>query len=391
VSEHARYRQRLSRLGAGELAATVARVAVERGWTEPGTDAFRTYGRFQPGHSPWATLLYALGRSHVQVDAFDPDHGDGTIPPHVVDDAGPLRFTRVGDDDTIASPGAMLRTRPDADIVRYRPGRRCVLRVGDRFVKLIRPELGIRLHAAGVRLWSARAEGRLPFRVAEPDRWDAESSALWQGLVAGEPIGAALATSRGEAIAQRVGVALGALANAPVEPWQRWSPTEQWARTERAATEVVYRVPELRNDLADVLTRLRVLHDGLVPRAPVPVHGAASPDQWLDDGSTLGLVDFDGFSWSDPELDVAAFLGVLDFDAALRGSLPGHRGRTPLRITGRGLRAQRAPVGHLPGRRQVAQGGSYRDGRAADGDERATRHLGAVLEAVQLADQTSTA
>jgi hypothetical protein len=228
----------------------------------------------------------------VQVAAFDHHDGGATIPPDVADDdAGPLRFTRVEDDGAVASPAAVLRAHPDAVIVRYRPGRRCVLRVGEWFVKLVRPELGMRLYETGSRLWAARAAGWLPFRVAEPDRWDPENSAVWQGVVAGEP----------------------------VDPWQRTSGADHFARTERAAAEVVRRVSELRAELADVLGRLRLLHDGFAPRTPVPAHGAAGPDQWVDDELTLGLVDFDRFSWSDPEIAAAAYLGVLDFDA---GSLP---------------------------------------------------------------------
>jgi hypothetical protein len=387
VSEHARYRQRLIRLGADELAATVARVIGERGWTEPGTEARRTYGRFEPARSPWATLLYALGRTYVEVAAYDP--GAGALPADVVvDDAGPLRFTKVEDDAGAASPGAFLRAHPDAVIIRYRPGRRCVLRVGDRFVKLVRPELGIHLHATGTRLWDARRAGRLPFRVAEPDHWDAEANALWQGVVAGEPIGPALNTAQAEAVAQHVGMALGALAAARVEPWQRSSGAEQWARTERAAAEVVRRVPELRDDLADVLARLRGLYDGFVPRPPVPAHGAASPDQWLDDGSTLGLVDFDRFSWGDPEQDAAAFLGVHDFDSELRRSLVGIEAalRAGFREAGFALDERRSATYRVGARlRKVA-----RTAMAVrpDGDERASRHLGAVVEALEMAEQT---
>ncbi len=388
MSEHARYRQRLSRLAAGELAATVARVAGERGWTEPGTAARRTYGRFEPGRAPWATLLFALGRTYVQVAAFDRHDGDATIPPGVIDDAGPLRFTRVEDDGAVASPAAVLRAHPDAVIVRYRPGRRCVLRVGERFVKLVRPELGMRLHETGSRLWAAWAAGWLPVRVAEPDRWDPENSAVWQGAVAGEPIAAALAAPQGESIGRRVGVALGALAAAPVEPWQRTSGADHFARAERAAAEVVRRVPELRAELADVLARLGLLHDGFAPRTPVPTHGAASPDQWVDDGSTLGLVDFDRFSWSDPEIDAAAFLGVLDFDAELRGSLPAIESALidGFRDEGFVLDARRTATYRVDARlRKLA-----RTAMAVrpDGDERASRHLGAVREALQLAEQT---
>ncbi len=209
-------------------------------------------------------------------------------------------------------------------------------------------------------------------------------------MVAGDPIGPALTVAQGEAIAERVGVALGALAVSPVEPGHRSAGTEPWARAERAVTEIVRRVPELRDDLADVLARLHVLHDSFVPRSPVPAHGAASPDQWLDDGSTLGLVDFDRFSWSDPEQDAAAFLGVLDFDTELRGARHGieaalHDGFGEAGFT---LDERRSATYRVGARlRKVA-----RTAMAVrpDGDERASRHLGAVLEALRTAEQTVT-
>ena len=123
--------------------------------------------------------------------------------------------------------------------------------------------------------------------------------------------------------------------------------------------------PELGDELADVLARLRRLNDRFAPAAPVPVHGAASPDQWLDDGSTLGLVDFDRFAWSDPELDVAAFLGPLDFEAPLRGLARRPRGRAPRRTPPGRLRPGCPPMRRVPGGRRTAQGRPHRNGRAS--------------------------
>ena len=336
VSEHARYRQRLGRLAAAEFAVTVAELACRRGWVEPGIAAERTYGRFEPGASPWATLVYALGRTHVQVDTYD-ERDDDRPADAIADLAGHVRVRLIEDVGAVAGLGAFRRDHPDTAVIRYRPAGRCVLRAGDRFVKLVRRDVGVRLHEAGCRLWAAQAAGKLPFRVAEPDRWDEEHGALWQGVVAGAPIRRVLATGRRWSIAERVGTSLGALAAAPVEPLQRWSGDDQWARTARAGDQVTLRVPELGDDVAYILARLRVLHAGFAPRPPVPVHGAASPDQWLDDGATLGLVDFDRFCWSDPELDAATFLGVLEFDTGMRQSSRRSRGRTRRRVRPLGL------------------------------------------------------
>jgi hypothetical protein len=382
VSEHARYRERLGRLAAAEFGVTVADVACRRGWVEPGGAARRTYGRFDPSASPWATLVYALGSTHVRVDVFD--EGDDDRPADALaDPAGAVRVSLIDDVGPVAGLRAFLRDHPDAVIVRYRPGRRCVLRVGDRFVKLVRPDVGVRLHDAGRRLWAARAAGLLPFRVAEPDRWDDARGALWQGAVAGAPITPGLATTRRRSIAHLVGASLAALATAPLEP--SWSGDDPRARTARAGAHVVRRVPELGGEVTELLARLSAVHAGLAPRPPVPVHGAASPDQWLDDGETLGLVDFDRFSWGDVELDAATFLGALDFDTRasvddLEAALLDGFGPSGYRPDALRLAAYRADV-RL---RKVA-----RTAMAVrpDGDERAARHLRAVAAAVEAAER----
>jgi hypothetical protein len=374
VSEHARYRGRLEVLAASEFADTVARVAHERGWADGDVTARRTFGRFEPGAAPWATSLYTVGTTYVRVDAFD-------------DAAEPLRFSRVEHDPALAGLDTFLGTHPDAVIVRYRPGQRCVMRVGDRYVKLVRPELGVRLHDAGRQLWNARTAGRLPFRVAEPDRWDDGQQALWQGIVAGDPVGPALMSGHGRSIGELVGVALGALAVAPIEPWQKWSAEDQRGRVERAGSQIGRRVPELREQIADVLDRRRRVHECFSPRAPVPVHGAPAPDQWLHDGSTLGLVDFDRFSWSDPELDAATFLGPFDFDRRAQDSLE----ELEVALLG-GLRH----AGFVPDpMRWLAYRVDTRLRKVArtamairpDGDERTTRHLDLVLAALTAAER----
>ena len=59
------------------------------------------------------------------------------------------------------------------------------------------------------------------------------------------------------------------------------------------------------------LTRL---HGKFQARDLVPIHGSPHPSQWLIDGSTLGLVDFDRLSLGDPEVDIATFGGEVDFE-----------------------------------------------------------------------------
>ena len=110
-------------------------------------------------------------------------------------------------------------------------------------------------------------------------------------------------------------------------------------------------------------------------------------DQWLDDGATLGLVDFDRFCWSDPELDAATFLGALEFDTELRQSIDDLRAalldgfrRSSYVIDERRWAAYRVDI-RL---RKVARTAMA---IRPDGDERAARHLGAVADALRAAER----
>ena len=101
----------------------------------------------------------------------------------------------------------------------------------------------------------------------------------------------------------------------------------------------------------------------------------------------MGLVDFDRFCWSDPELDAATFLGALEFDTELRQSIDdlgaalvdGFR-RSDYGVDERRWAAYRVDI-RL---RKVARTAMA---IRPDGDERAARHLGAVADALRAAER----
>jgi hypothetical protein len=80
-------------------------------------------------------------------------------------------------------------------------------------------------------------------------------------------------------------------------------------------------VPALGADARRLLARLAELHAAGDARRLRPVHGALHAAQWLDDGSELGLVDYDALALDDAELDAATFLAGLDVE---------NRERTPV-------------------------------------------------------------
>jgi aminoglycoside phosphotransferase (APT) family kinase protein len=72
-----------------------------------------------------------------------------------------------------------------------------------------------------------------------------------------------------------------------------------------------------------IVDRLAELHARCPSRDLRPVHGAPHPDQWLDAGSEVGLIDFDRFSLGDPEMDAGVVLG--DLDALAEPAVPPER------------------------------------------------------------------
>ena len=71
----------------------------------------------------------------------------------------------------------------------------------------------------------------------------------------------------------------------------------------------------MRPLLDELLARLEELHAGDTTDRLRPIHGAPHPHQWLlDVDGGLGLVDFDGFAFGPPELDVATFVAEMEYE-----------------------------------------------------------------------------
>jgi hypothetical protein len=319
-SAHARYRERLAAL-AGDSAPLRALAAAEP-WLGGQPAWVRTFGRFEPDSAPYATLLFEASegpQAIARVDAFEscpsPEH-DETI---VLDGAaGWLRVTRFPLDPALPTLPAVLEQAGRPTVVRYRPYRRCTIRFDDGgrvcFAKVYRDDHGARIHAEGLALWRAATSGALDFLVARPLRWDAETRALWQGQVQGTPIVARLFGAEGLHLARRMGRAAASLTRSGLEPGALADGAAQLARSRRRGAELSRRVPRLAADVSTLIEALTAIHTEVGPRRPRPIHGAPHAQQWLDDGSRLGLVDFDGIALGDPELDVAHVLAELDFE-----------------------------------------------------------------------------
>src|SRR3954451_20551688 len=191
ASAHERYRAELTRLAADD----------------PFGLGTRRYGRFFPDREPFAVLTYEAAGRVRRVEVFRDRHE--------ISDAA----------DDPALPGLRAALAAGAEIVRYHPGRRCTLRLGDRFAQ-VAPEPPA-VWRAQQELWARRDE--LGFAVAEP--LGLEGDTVWLGAVPGEP--APLAA------AGRMGAGLAPLHRSAVRPARRHEPRD-------AASELIRRVPALR-------------------------------------------------------------------------------------------------------------------------------------------------
>jgi Phosphotransferase enzyme family len=141
---------------------------------------------------------------------------------------------------------------------------------------------------------------------------ESEIGWMFQSALAGQPASDGLRSDRSEELARRIGTAAASLACATVQAADVFDGAAQMRRSRRRPVELTRRVPRLSATVTFIVDRLEELHARGGTREPGPIHGAPHPDQWLDDGNAIGLIDFDRFSRGDPEMDTGILLGDLD-------------------------------------------------------------------------------
>jgi hypothetical protein len=370
VSAYARFRSRLAALASDEAAHSALGA---NGWR-------RTYGRFTPGNPSYATLVYERDgepQELVRMEAFEHRPTGSALP---LEGVGWLTPERFPSDPILTTLPGVLERLGEMRVVRYRPGRRCTVRVHQsppRYLKVFADERGARIHADAEALWQASGHGELGFAVARPIGFDRDSRAVWQEAVPG--VALALGETDGDELAARVGEAAASLTRARLRPGIVRDAAAQLARTERTRAQLVALVPDCEALLSELVARVAALHAAAPQSPPRPIHGAPHLPQWLDDGEALGLVDFDRHGLGDPELDAATLVASFEDDL----------GRPDLH--GRVLKAYEDVAGPLrPGlvaayraQRRLAKAlGAARSIRP-DGDERARHRLELALSDIE--------
>ncbi len=329
-SFHIKYGHQLRALALGPAVQNaIADAGAQMNWWSGEQEWFRLHEKFAPHQSPFAVMVLATKSArqaicHVEVFDRQPDPQGCTWSVYEVG-IGWIRVSPFPKDDVLTTLPAVVSSTPNPTVVQYWPQRRCTIRSGHdggvRFVKVyprkyLRNNRGMRLHVNAQALWHAAQSGKLRVAVAKPAHWDSESRSLWQDELAGQPAEDALLRHGGEGLAGRMGNAAASLTRCGVEPARRMDGREQMKDSAAYGKELSQRLPGKTLIISVLLEALENLHAAVDPRPLCPIHGDMHAGQWLFDARTgqLGLLDFDDFSWGDPERDVAHFLVQLEYE-----------------------------------------------------------------------------
>ncbi|MEZ4861138.1 MAG: phosphotransferase [Caldilineaceae bacterium] len=327
------YRNLLATLASDTIPLDVlAEVGQRYGWWQPQRVWQRTYGRFQLGDEPLVTLIYEtldLPQQLCVINLYTAFPNAFALCQAVAhhDPLGWFCVTRFPYDPLLPTLPTALALPGQPKVLRYRPGKRCTIRfvggsadapndgpIPARFAKVFSDDRGAAIYRESQALWAASQAGVLDFAVARPISWQEGLQTLWQGAVPGAPVVDRLLSAEGPALAERLGRAAASLTHADLQPQQRTDGRKQQKRSTKYVERLCTFFPTLTPALEWLLDRLTAVHTESDPTRLRPIHGAPHPHQWLNDGTRLGLVDFDGFALGDPELDVATFMAEMDFE-----------------------------------------------------------------------------
>lgn len=312
-------------LEAGSVTEALRETGERRGWWPGDRRWVCTYGRFEPWKKSYCRILFET-RDDPQrlcsVELFEspPNEEGGVILPLPDPLVGWMRLNPFPSDSRLPSLAAVISGAGKVRVLRYRPGRRCTLRMEDpegghvRFAKVFQDDRGKSIHQESIALRLASCDGELDFDVAPPGHWDSETNTLWQGSVPGDPVVSRLFTHGGLGLAERMGQACASITRSTLIPSLSFGAEDQLARTSRYVRDLVRYLPGMKKEIQELWAELNRLHTKVSSGPLRPIHGAPHAHQWLDTGSRLGLVDFDRFCIGDPELDAATFIAEMDFE-----------------------------------------------------------------------------
>lgn len=325
-SFHVRNRELLADLDRLEVVTDLlARVGERRSWPTDLTWR-REWSRIDDPRRRRIRLIYRATNNPLWLCEVRVGADQGLIDPVL----GRVAVRLFPDDDKLDTLRSVIAAHHGVDIVRYRPGKRCTMRVGGRvghrsgavsgpfnmpfYIKVFADRRGDGMFADGLALWQAAQSGSLGFDVARPLAADPDLRTYAQAEVAGRPVVDELYGPDGPRLAYRLGAATATIPLSSLRPRNEIDAFGELARSRRRSAEIASFAPILGPRLDALLNRLAMATDKLVDVRRKPIHGSPHPNQWLSTGPALGLIDFDRLSLGDPELDVATFAAEVDFE-----------------------------------------------------------------------------
>ena len=332
-SRYESYRDRLSILTNSSWSTKIIDRAVQR-WPEWQNYAVwqRSYGRFIPGGSPFASLLYRpvdCPNDMCLIEIFDErPAGNLDVIQYFDDTLGWLQLRKFPNDPHLPKLYDVLERGEKLTVLRYRPYKRCTFKIspdnfsGPIFGKMFYDQRGAVIHEESKALWHAANRGELKFAVAEPIKFDQSTGTLWQHAVAGNAVIDQLFDRHGGRLAERIGHAVASITKSNLQPTLKFDGVDQFKRTFKYVDEICQQLPDLANPLNHIVITLEKNHRSVPQRPSKPLHGAPHLHQWLVSEFGLGLVDFDRICMGDPELDAATFIAEIDFEDAEKVPVP---------------------------------------------------------------------
>lgn len=216
--------------------------------------------------------------------------------------------------------------RPEihAEVVRYVPSKRCVLRYDSRaadepafFGKVYGEHIDAGTlydQMCALHEWTRRSAPEI--RVSQPLGCDRRLNAIWQASPGGETFPNLLPSLDLRKAMRRIAAAVAALHRGPVQPHRTQPVADEWGKLRRAREALLRFYPSLAREIHETLDTLMALQPG-EPRELHPIHGDLHCSQILLQGRHVAIIDFDLYAFGDPLLDVARLLSR--FRALVRG------------------------------------------------------------------------
>jgi Ser/Thr protein kinase RdoA (MazF antagonist) len=218
----------------------------------------------------------------------------------------------------LAALGAGSERLDQAELIRYKPGRRALIlyhvRDGANSRRLIgkmkasrpdvrTPDLHDALRAAGL-------DGRGPHRVGVPrSHGRIDDLNLWlQEAVPGIPLTDLLIPASDTAPSHRAGAALAQLHRTPVDTKRRWTMDDEVGVLDRALDAARALMPEAAQDIDIVMSGARAIASRLGSVQTCCIHRDFYSDQVLVDRESVWLVDLDLCAKGDPAIDLGNHL-----------------------------------------------------------------------------------